>query len=161
MLGETPRLPRSPRLAIAGALLALVLALGALANAAVRPRSAYTRMYPDRAAAFVETYVREHPGTRVFAADPLGDWLAYIRPALWGKIAFDARWEQLSSRQIEDVDFFQHRIGRFWKAPARGYRLLVLPRQIYPWLSKPFLGDPRYRLLYRDPQILVFERIAS
>jgi hypothetical protein len=155
---EKTRSARPPRLAVGAALLAAVLVLAALADAALRPRSAYTRAYPPAAASFVARYVRAHPATRVFASDPLGDWLAYAEPPLWGRIAFDARWEQLSRRQIEDVDFFQHRIGRYWKAPARSYALLVLPRHIYPWLARPFLTDPRYRPVYRDGETLVFER---
>jgi hypothetical protein len=152
---------RWPRLPFAASVFASVSAVAALAQASVQPQSYYTAAYfDDRAAAFVADYAKDHPGAKIWANDPFGDWLAYVQPSLWGKVAYDARWEQLTPRQLETLHTFLYRLGPDWKAPLRGYGLLLMSRHMYTWLLDPLERDPRFRVVYRDSDSVVLEPVA-
>ena len=61
----------------------------------------------------------------MYASSPFADWLLWSRPALAGRIAFDARFELLSAAQLQRAARFQARVGN-WLMTARGYRVFVL-----------------------------------
>jgi hypothetical protein len=148
----------SARIRLGFAAAALVLLVGALAEAFSRPQSYYLRAFPNRASTVIADYVRAHHGARVFATDRFSDWLVYEQPSLWGKVAYDARWEELTPTQIRDVFFFTHQYGADWERPALGYRLLVIAPEEQPWLVRTFERRQNMRVLYRGPKAIVFER---
>jgi hypothetical protein len=137
---------------------ASLLLLGALVQASSRPQSYYLRAYPKQASTVVADYVSAHQGARVFATDRFSDWLVYEQPSLWGKLAYDSRWEQLTPTQIREVMSYTHQYGTDWERPTLGYRLLVIAPDEQPWLVRTFEQRPNMRVLYRGPKAVVFER---
>jgi hypothetical protein len=148
------------RLHLAAATLAAALAVGVTLHAAVQPQSYFTREFSDRAAAFVARYAEAHPRARIWANDPLGDWVVYEEPSLWGRIGFDARWETLTSRQVAVLHSFLYRESPDWKSQLNGYDLLLLSRHQYPWLRGPLGHDRAFRTVYMDRDAVVRERIG-
>jgi hypothetical protein len=146
------------RLHLAAVAAAAVLALAASVQAAAQPQSYFTPGFSDRAAAFVGRYAKAHPQARIWVNDPLGDWLVYRQPELWGRIGYDARWENLTPKQVEVLHTFLYRGGPSWKAQLRGYDLLVLSRNEYAWIRRPLERDPAFRTVYRDADSVVRER---
>jgi len=148
------------RLPLLAAVLALVLGAATVGAAATRSRSAYEQIYDQPAAQFVAGYVRTHPNALVFANDPYPDWLVYHKPSLWGKIAYDARWEQLTPKQIRTLYAFQHEIGPHWDAPIRGYALVMIGKG-WPSMVRAFREKAGYRIVFESPQTVVFEQHAA
>jgi hypothetical protein len=157
---ETRWRVRASRLPAIAAVAAIVLGAAAVAGAAARPQASYTSDYDGRAAAAVADYARAHPRARVFANDPFADWLTYVQPSLWGRVAHDARWEQLTTVQIRSLYAFLHEIGPGWKSPTEGYDLVMIGHH-WPSLLDAFEHDSRYRTFYKSSRITVFERRDS
>jgi hypothetical protein len=149
------------RLPFAVAAVASAFALAAVAQAAIAPQSSYMPIYDTRAADFAASFARVHPAARIWANDPLGDWLVYQEPQLWGRIAYDARWEQLTPRQLVALHTFLYRLGPDWKSPLRGYSLVLLNRWHYKWLLGPLERDRRFRVVYRDESTVALERLPG
>ena len=147
-------------LPLAATAFAGVLAFAALVQAAVRPQSYFTPGFSDRAATFVATYAQKHPRAKIWANDPLGDWLVYRQPSLWGRIGYDARWENLTARQVKVLHTFLYRLGPDWKRQLRGYDLLLLSRSEYAWIRRPLERDPSFRTVYRDSDAVIRERVG-
>jgi hypothetical protein len=108
-------------------MLALAMLAGvALATVAVafEPGSWFTReQYPaatgDAAAAAAGAH------RRVFANEEFADWLVFENPKLAGRIAYDSRFELLTSRQLRSVVEFRNLVAG-WPSTVRGYSVLVL-----------------------------------
>jgi hypothetical protein len=83
---------------IAGTLLALLAAV-ILANG----RSSFTSTFPEPAAHAVARLAAAHSGDRVFASARWGDWLLWKEPQLEGRIAYDARAELYTSKQLRTI----------------------------------------------------------
>ena len=102
-----------PRLAVresdAGLIVASIVALGALAIAASRPASWFTRDYPTAAARVVADAAGAHGA--VFANGAFSDWLLLKAPSLRGRIAYDARFEVLPDGRLADAAHVS--IGRY------------------------------------------------
>src|SRR5438105_4007396 len=94
---------------------AVVAVLGVAANGA----SWFERDFPPAAAG---------PHGRVLATSPYADWLLWTHPELAGRVAFDARFELLTSGQLLQAARFLARSGN-WTATAHGYRAIVLGKQ--------------------------------
>ena len=109
------------------------------------------------AAAAVAKAVREAPGSKVFADVHYADWLIWEQPALAGRIAFDARFELLSQRQLAKVATFNNP-GQSWRTTAAGYAILVLDRANDGVAVRALNRDPRATVLFSNPQLVVFER---
>lgn len=108
----------------------------------------------------VEQATRANPGIRVLADDHFSDWLLWRDPALYGRVANDARFELLTAGQLTSLESAFDVIGTNWKQGARGYRLIVLDKSADPsW--KAFLREPGRRVLYDDGQRLVILRTAQ
>jgi hypothetical protein len=141
----------------------IVLSLFALALVGVSLVSAVARApvvnaYPDRAAEFVSSAARRDPSLRVFANEAFADWLLWRVPALAGRVAFDARFELLSSRQLRAVVRFRHQTTPQWAAAAAGYRLLVLDPRTEMRVYRSFRAEPGTRILFRNEEIAVLLR---
>lgn len=138
--------------------LSLVLAFGsvgvllvAVAAAATRPGSWLERDWPsDRVAGRIASVAERDPGARIMADSRYGDWLLWKRPELAGRIAYDIRFELLSSDQIERIANFQSQVGVDWKALAFGYRVIVFDSRGGDELASALLREPGARALYRD-----------
>jgi hypothetical protein len=107
-------------------LLALTMFAGvAVATIAVafKPPSWITQNYPPAAADTAAKAAGAHG--RIFANESYADWLVFGHPQLAGRIAYDGRFELLSSHQLRSVAAFRSAVGD-WRSTARDYRVLVL-----------------------------------
>lgn len=109
------------------------------------------------AAAAVAKAVREAPGRKVFADVHYADWLIWEQPSLSGRIAFDARFELLSRRQLAKVATFNNP-GRSWRTTSAGYAVLVLDRTDDGVAVEALSRDPSAMVLFSNPQLVVFQR---
>jgi hypothetical protein len=144
-------------LRVAAAVFALLFAGLSVAQAAAKPQRYYTAwFYDDRAATYAARYAEAHPRAVFWANDPFGDWLPYVRPALWGKVAYDARWENLTPVQIEALSNFAHVTGPRWAEPIYRYDLVLISRRSSKKLLRALERDPRLRPVFRDRHVLIY-----
>jgi len=103
---------------------AALVVLGVLvATTLTRPASAFERQFPPDAAALAA-----RSNGRVLANVKYADWLLWREPGLAGRIAYDARLELLSRRQILQIYDFGLPFGGSWRSAGAGYDVLVLDR---------------------------------
>jgi hypothetical protein len=143
-------------LAAAAGVACVVLVAGGFAH----PASWFTRDFPSAAADRVAAVAARDPRADVFANERFADWLLFEHPALAGRIAFDGRFELLSSKELERVVHFRARIEGAAKV-VRPYRLLVLdpsPRSERAAVEALLSKDPSRRAIYRDSHIAVIEQ---
>ena len=141
----------------AGAALALAVLLVATV---ARPAAWFTEPYPAAAADSVAAAAARDPHATIFADVAYADWLLWERPALVGRLAFDARFEQLSSRRISQIYNFNDVYGSSWRAATKGFRILVLSRAVSALPIAALLREPGARLLYSGHGVAVVERGA-
>ena len=108
------------------ALAMLALVGVATLGVAFEPASWFTESYP--AAAGNAAVAAAGPTGRVFANERYADWLVFEHPQLAGRIAYDSRFELLTSRQLRSVQEFRNLIAG-WHRTVHGYPALVLDRQ--------------------------------
>jgi hypothetical protein len=151
----------SNRLHALPALVMAAVAVGAIAIVAVAPTSTLTRQWPAGAAAAVEQVTRADPNARVLAANRYGDWLLYELPELRGRIAFDGRWELLTTEQAKHVFDYFWQVGDDWESLSDGYRVIVLDPKLQPELVKTYDTRRHVHTLYRDKRFVVYDRGAA
>ena len=122
--------------------------------------SAFERGYPDAAAAVVSAQLRDRPSLRVLADERLADWLLWRVPQLRGRVAYDARFELLSARQLGSIEDFNLQLGQGWHRAGRGYRLLVLPSSSRD-LVETVEHEPGRRILYDGAGVVVILRNSA
>jgi hypothetical protein len=149
-------LRRRPNIAIS--LSAVVLGLGAFAVAASHPASSYARDFPDAAASKVAAAASADPQLRVFANEAYADWLLLKVPSLEGRVAFDARFELLESRELHAIANFRNQSSPNWLSAADGYGMLVLDPSREKKAIRAVLTEPGSRQLYRDSHVAVLLR---
>ena len=112
---------RMNRVIVAVAAIAVV---AAVASTATKPADWYGASYPARAAT-VASAAAGADG-RVFATEDFADWLLWTRPALAGRVAFDARLELLHADELKRIFAFE---GAQLPVPAlvSGYSVFVVP----------------------------------
>jgi hypothetical protein len=143
--------------------LALCAGCGALlvaALAVVVPRSDawFSREWPAAAAAAVARAADRTPGREaVFPSDRHADWLLWEIPSLRGRIAYDVRFELVSSAEIRSVVLFKSDRPD-WLRAADGYTILVLDPTETPSRVRDLRSTPGVRVLYADETILVAVR---
>jgi hypothetical protein len=146
---------RANALAAAGTAVALIALLGATV---ARPASWFTEPYPAAAAGAVARAAAADPHAQIFADVHYADWLLWERPALAGRIAYDARFEVLSQRQIAQIYNFNDVYGSSWRPATRGFRILVLDRTVSAAPIAALLREPGARLLYSGHGVAVISR---
>jgi hypothetical protein len=154
-LGQAP-LRRRVNLALS--LFALGIIVAAFGVAAARPARWYVRGFPRGAVDAVAGATARDPSLRVFSNEGYSDWLLWKLPSLSGRVAFDARFELLTSGQLRAISHFRNQSSADWLASASGYRLLVLdPRHEEPAV-RVVLDEPGTKQLYRDAGVAVLLR---
>lgn len=145
-----------------GPWLAIALAGAAIAGAAVgitasRPHERLSSSFPEHAARTVARVASSDPSIRIFAHERYADWLLLLRPELRGRIAFDIRFELLTSGELESVSLWR-RVGLGWERAASGSRLLVLDRDSDRHVERALVASRAVRVLYRDRHLTVLRR---
>jgi hypothetical protein len=120
-----------------------------------------TPYFPAGALEAVRSEVDAHPGWRVYADDTLADWLLWELPELHGRVAADARFELMSSAQLDSEVDLVSAAGAGWKRAARGCRLIVLNDVSYRQATTGFEREPGARTLYRSGHAVVIVRMAA
>jgi hypothetical protein len=118
----------------------------------------FQKRYPSGVASAVARTVATDPATKVFADVRYADWLIWRFPALAGRVAFDARFELQPSGGLERLARALSATGIDWKAPARGYRLVVLTPKDVKQAARGFRAEPGRRILFDDSDGLVILR---
>ena len=139
-----------------------ILAVTILATAAItlvavaaKPTSWFTTKFPPAAAQAAAAAAG--PQGRVFATSPYADWLLWSRPRLAGRVAFDARFELLSTRQLQRIALLQARSGD-WLKTVSGYRVFVLNARTDRTLEQALIQRLPARIVFSSPQVVVLRR---
>jgi hypothetical protein len=133
-------------------LAALVIAI---AGVAAKSTSWFTSGFPSPAARAAASAAG--PQGRVYASSPYADWLLWSQPGLSGRVAYDARFELLSSTQLQRIATFQGRVGN-WLPMAKGYRVFVLDPGSEQALERSLRRDLPARVVFSSPQVVVLRR---
>jgi hypothetical protein len=145
---------------LAAAAIAAVSVAGAAA--ASRPDSWLTSSaYPTAAANAVGAAAATDPTARIYSDVRFADWLLWTRPELAGRIAYDARFELLSSNELEQLYRLQNRLTPRWKAAVDDHRLVVLPRRQGETTAQALMTEDGVRRIYRDRSVVVLVRPRS
>ena len=84
---------------------------------AFEPESWFTQSYPAAAGNAAAAAAGAHG--RVFANESYADWLVFEHPQLAGRIAYDSRFELLTSRQLRSVQEFRNLVAGLARDGAR------------------------------------------
>jgi hypothetical protein len=150
--GQVQDPPRMNRILAITILATTVISLVAVA---AKPTSWFTSGFPPGAAQAASAAAG--PEGRVFATSPYADWLLWSRPELAGRVAFDARFELLSTEQLEQVARVQARSGD-WLQTLSGYRIFVLDRRSDRTLVRSLVRRLPARVVFSSPQVVVLRR---
>jgi hypothetical protein len=151
---------RTVKTALAAAAIAAVSVAGAAA--ASRPDSwLTTSVYPAAAADAVGAAAATDPTARIYSDVRYADWLLWTRPELAGRIAYDARFELLSSAELERLYRLQNKLTPQWKAAVANQRLIVLPRGQGSATAKALISQDGARRIYGDHSVVVLLRPRS
>jgi hypothetical protein len=150
---EPPALVRRglPGAAIAAALVATVAVT-------LQPARWFEQRYPPRAAEAVASAAAQDPTLGVFAEAHYADWLLWRHPELAGRVAYDARLELLTSRELVSVYLWRSHIGKHWDAVPGCRAIVVLKLAEEPFTEDALLAQPQTVRLYRDELMSVLVR---
>jgi hypothetical protein len=122
---------------------------------AMKPTNWFTKNFPSAAAAAASSAAGKHG--HVFATSPEADWLLWAQPGLSGRVAFDARFELLSTSQLRNLARFQAQAGN-WRRTARGYEVFVLNPGSDHDLERALRHAFPIRVVFSSPQVVVLRR---
>jgi hypothetical protein len=154
-----PVLSAAFRRAVAGVLAAAALA--ASVALAVTPDRQFESLIPRRAIDAAAAIAARNPAMRVLADDWSCSPMLWLHPAMFGRVAFDARFEQYSGQQISAYLEFLFVQGRGWQHVMNRYAIVVASRRWNPRLASALGRLPGWQVVYRDRGGLVMERGAE
>jgi hypothetical protein len=135
-----------------------ILAVASFGLLLATPASKFDSLVPRRAIDTAAAIADRHPGMQVLGDDWSATPMLWLRPAMSGRVGFDARFEQYPVRQITlYADFLSGRAPG-WQRVMRGYDLVVVSRREHPQLAADLARLPGWRTVYRDRDGLVVER---
>jgi hypothetical protein len=137
---------------------ALAVALLALTATFAHGNTWFERDFPAKAADAVAAAARADPKLRIYADERYSDWLMFEDPALEGRVAFDVRFELLTSVQLARLVDYRTELGIDWQRAARGYGLLVLEPDDDRKTIKLLERRPGAKLLFRSTHVVVLRR---
>jgi hypothetical protein len=94
---------------------------------------------------------------RIFANESFADWLVFEHPQLAGRIAYDSRFELLTSRQLRSVTEFRNRVNG-WRSTIDGYSVLVLDKVDDHQPIRALLRAREARVVARRGPVVVLQR---
>jgi hypothetical protein len=135
-----------------GCLVVVVLVAG-LVWEARDGASRFATTWPRGATRAVAAALRENPRLKVFADQPVSDWMLFEVPALRGRLAVDGRFEVFDHRTFAEIDALR-------ASPVR-----IAPRiqaeDMYILASSADLDGPLVATLERQPDITAIYRDDS
>jgi hypothetical protein len=129
------------------------IAVGFLGVAA-KPDDWFTGGFPSQAGIAAASAAR---GGDVFATSRYADWLLWTQPSLRGRVAFDARYELLSSAQVKRLADVQAAHGT-WQRTLAADRVVVLDRRDDTTLQKALAATHQFRTVARSGSVVVLAR---
>lgn len=158
VFGRRPPAPRNERvnLALAG-LGALVLTVAVIAVAA-QPSSWFQRYYDQRTPGVVARLAAEDPQASIYADEHFADWLLWREPSLAGRIAYDARFELLTSERLDQLSRFTSYRGLRFADATRGFSIIVLDPEGKPLPSRALLRLDTTSVRFRGEKVIVATR---
>jgi hypothetical protein len=155
--GKVPALSAIFSRTVAGTLGSLAVA--SLIALAVTPDSQFFSQVPRRAVSVAADLAAEHPRLRLLGDDYTSGALLWLRPAVLGRVGFDARFE-LYGAQIEAFSDFLFIRGPAWAEVTRRYGLIVVSNQ-HAGLVKRLSTLRGWRVAYQDARGIVLLRRKS
>jgi hypothetical protein len=146
--------PRSPTLNRLMLLPAVFACAWVAVSAFVHPPSWYTRDFPAAASASVARLADRDPGLRVFANERYADWLVLEHPELKGRLAFDGRFELLTTTELKRIVEFRARVAGSLSS-VRGYGVVVLDPSSEAKVASALLASRSRHVVYRDAHVIV------
>jgi hypothetical protein len=128
---------RRPTLNLSLAALSLVILVGSVVAVSAEPESWFERSYDHRAVRAIAALVDRRPGTLIYAGDRFGDWLLWQDPRLAGRIAYDIRFELLTSRRLQEIADITQIRGPHDRDILAPYGVLVLDSTAKLELARP------------------------
>jgi hypothetical protein len=155
--GRKPRPAFSPGFQRAIAGLLATLGLTSLCVLGVTPVSKFVSQVPQRAVSVAAAVASAHRGMHVLGDDLASAPLLWQDPALFGRVAFDARVEQYTGRELTGYTDFLFQRGAHWQRLLSGYQLVVVSRQGHPQLVAALARLPGWHVAYqgRDGLVLI------
>jgi hypothetical protein len=139
-------------------LLSLAMLFGvvvATLGVALKPASWFTQQYPVAAENAAAAAAGAHG--KVFANERYADWLVFEHPELAGRIAYDSRFELLTSKQLRSVTAFRNLVTG-WHSTIDGYGTLVLDRGDDRPPVHALLKARKARLVMRRGPVVVLQQ---
>jgi hypothetical protein len=159
IVAPRPPAPRRRRLNLTLVGASAVFLFAALSTVATEPSSWFESGYDARALGQVAAVVHRQPGVRIYADGHFADWLLWHDPSLTGQIAYDSRFELLTSTQLRELaDLTEIRAPGAHNLLA-GYGLLVL--ETPGRASQLLLDQPGTHVIVRGHGVAVATRSAG
>jgi hypothetical protein len=145
---------RRPAINLSLATLSLAVLIGLLMTVAAKPASWFERGYDQRAVGAVAAVLRQHPQARVYADSRYSDWLLWHDPTLAGHVAYDIRFELLTSRQMHAIADIRQVGASHQRDIVAPYGLLVVNSGARP-SKQPPLGRPDAHVILDGKGVVV------
>jgi len=137
-----------------GAAFALVAALGVVS----RGTPALASEFPVKAGDIVARASATPRTARVFADERFADWLMFAHPQLSGRLAYDASFEQLTSKQVLQIIKWKDLITSHWNAATREVKVVVVSLPVDKDVARAYRDSPAFEQRYSDDRVAVFVR---
>jgi hypothetical protein len=157
--GRAPALSPAFSRATAGVLAAA--ALIGIGLIAAEPAAKFESLVPVRAIGVAAALAERHPGARVLADEWSSPPMLWLHPALFGRVAYDARLEQFSVAQLRAYATFLSADRPGWQHLLDGYGLVVVNRRQHGWLGTALTRLPGWQVVYSGRDGLVLERAGG
>jgi hypothetical protein len=154
-----PAAPRRRRLNLTLVGASAICLFAAMTTVATKPSSWFESGYDARALGQVAAAVRRQPGVRIYADGHFADWLLWHDPSLTGQIAYDSRFELLTSTQLRELTSVTAVRTPGARSILAGYGLLVL--ETPGRASRMLLDQPGTHVIVRGHGVTVATRSAG
>ena len=125
---------------------------------AFRPQGWFQQGFPAAASKAVGLAASRDRSLGIFSDVRYADWLLWEHPELGRRVAYDARFELLSPKQLLSLYLWQNQITGHWQDAARGDRLIVVDRRSDRQPEGELMKQAGTRRLYQDSDIAVLLR---
>jgi hypothetical protein len=149
------------RLSFATALGLVAALTGALVYTVSDGHGRFAGSWPPAAARIVDAAVKHDPRLKVYADQPLADWLLFTAPAVRGRLAIDGRYEVFDHRTFEEVDALAAQPVRIAPRIAAEDMYVLAPTLGQGndlRLVRVLERDPGLELLFRSSKVVILRR---
>jgi hypothetical protein len=113
----------------------------------------YVSDWNEQRVAAVREATRD-PSTKLWATDGTADWLLWRIPDLYGRLAYDVRFELYDKPTLDRIVAYQARRGD-WKSTLNGYRVVVVDDLDH---LEALAAEPGAKVVFHDNEIAVVTR---